>query len=419
MQRAAQSHRRPPRRLRAVTARLADAPQRSSREPGPAPSSSPFCCVAAALRCGPAGGRHRGGRARSSALWSVVGRPRPRPLALAHLRGLRLAAARPHPRARRRRRAARCSLAVPLLVVVQLLPSDKAEWPYLVGPEPARAHRPGHRRPARSAGTGSSSSGRLRRARAGGLAAAARLRRGPRRSRAAAAPAVDPTHRLLHAARAGGAPARRARRRRGRPRAAGARLRAPRPLPRPARLPRAAGQRGRRADRRAAPQAHARAPTIWPSGWGPTRWPSRCAGTTRRGARAGRRRPVTRSRGRLIDRHRQTLSFGCASYPPLRDPRGLARRVPSRRSPTAAAGRPSSWWRRRRRPALAEPPVAVGGLSPARRGEPASAARPSRLALETARTVALVLGRGDRHRQRAGRARGSPCTSASGSRRAS
>jgi len=27
--------------------------------------------------------------------------------------------------------------------------------------------------------------------------------------------------------------------------------------------------------------------------------------------------------GRLIDRRRQTLSFGCASYPPLRDPRGL------------------------------------------------------------------------------------------------
>ena len=27
--------------------------------------------------------------------------------------------------------------------------------------------------------------------------------------------------------------------------------------------------------------------------------------------------------GRLIDRHRQTLSFGCASYPPLHDPRGL------------------------------------------------------------------------------------------------
>ena len=27
--------------------------------------------------------------------------------------------------------------------------------------------------------------------------------------------------------------------------------------------------------------------------------------------------------GRLIDRRRQTLSFGCASFPPLRDPRGL------------------------------------------------------------------------------------------------
>ncbi len=83
-------------------------------------------------------------------------------------------------------------VAVPLLVIAQLLPSDRAEWPYLVGPSLlvpivlaiADPSLGGHKVLALGALAGLVLAG---------LATAGRLRRGPRRSRPAVAPAVDPT----------------------------------------------------------------------------------------------------------------------------------------------------------------------------------------------------------------------------------
>ncbi len=60
------------------------------------------------------------------------------------------------------------------------------------GAEPARADRPGHRRPALG-GHKVFALGAFAGLVLAGLAVALRLRRGPRRSRSAAAPAVDPT----------------------------------------------------------------------------------------------------------------------------------------------------------------------------------------------------------------------------------
>ena len=81
---------------------------------------------------------------------------------------------------------------MPLLVVAQLLPSEKAEWPYLVGPSLllpivlaiADPTLGGHRIFALGALAGLVLAG---------FALAVRLRRVPRRSRTASAPAVDAT----------------------------------------------------------------------------------------------------------------------------------------------------------------------------------------------------------------------------------
>ena len=67
--------------------------------------------------------------------------------------------------------------------------------------------------------------------------------------------------------------------------------------------------------------------------------------------------------GRLIDRHRQTLSFGCAAYPPVHDPRELLDDA------LAALDRPAA-------PELVVAPAATAGAL-ARRGPLAAAAPPS------------------------------------------
>ena len=260
------------------------------------PIPNPLLRPSAAVGRGAAhrsGRRLGGGRARSRRLVGL-GRPRPRPLAVAHLRGLRLAAPRADPGARRRRAQSaarrRAAAGRSSSSCRATRPSGPTSWGRACS---CRSSWPSPTR--RSAVTRSSSWALSRDSCSAGCAAAVRLRRGPRRSRTAAAPAVDPTTGFYTQIAPAAAPARRARRRRGRPPAAGARLRAPRPLPRPARLQRAAGQRGRGADRGAAPQAHPRPrrPGLPPAP--PTRWPSRCASTTRARLAPGRRRPATKS----------------------------------------------------------------------------------------------------------------------------
>ena len=183
-------HRRPQSRVAAVTeAPLADGPQ---PELSRARSRTLFFALSCSPRprCGPVRPPASRPPALVVGLWSVVGRTRPRALALAHLRGLRLAAARPHARARRRPLSP-LLVFVPLLVIVQLLPSERGRVALPRRAQPARAHRPGHRRPHASAATGLSSWARwphscwsaLRRRPGCGACRAA--------SGAAAAPAVD------------------------------------------------------------------------------------------------------------------------------------------------------------------------------------------------------------------------------------
>lgn len=211
--------------------------------------------------------------------------------------------------------------ALPLLVIVQLLPSDKAEWPYLVGPSLlvpivlsiADPSLGGHRVIALGALAGLVLAG---------LAAAARLRRGPRRRGTAAAPAVDPTTgfytrsrlRLLLPAELAAAEA------------------AHQPLTLVCvRLDRFrdlhdfSGEQGCEAVVQTVARRLKR--TLGPDDLAFRLTPDTLAFTLRdRDARATRTWAQAAGHevaGRLIDRHRQTLSFGCASYPPLRDPRGL------------------------------------------------------------------------------------------------
>ena len=314
----------------------------------------------------------------------LVGRrgPRPRPLPLAHLR---------------RRATGCCSdsrscspaacrspllVAVPLLVVAQLLPSEKAEWPYLVGPSLlcpivlaiADPTLGGHRIFALGALAGLVLAG---------LALAVRLRRVPRRSRTASAPAVDATTGYYGARDCGSLVPHRAGRRRGGPRAAGAGLRAARPLPRPARLPRRRGQRGRGAHRGAAPEAHAR-----PRRPGLPPGPDTLAFTLREHDAARRtawaRTPATRSPGSSST----ITARPCRSATP-----------PTRRCATPRSSSTKPWPRSPRRPrtelvlapaALAAPtscrsPSPVGrcraiGRGPARRaaGPPRPHGRPPR-----------------------------------------
>ena len=257
--------------------------------------------------------------------------------------------------------SARCSLQYRCSSSSSSCPANRAEWPYLVGPsllvpivlaiaDPTLA---GHRALVLGALAGLVLAG---------LAAAMLLRRAPRRSRVAAAPAVDATSgfysrtRLkalvpaeLVAAEASHEPL-------------AARLRAPRPLPRPARLPRAGRQRGRRAH-----EARRLKRVLGPDDLAFRLSPDLFAFTLRghdaRAARDWAREAGHEVTGRLIDRHRQTLSFGCAAYPPVHDPRELLDDALAALSRLAA-------------PELVVAPAATAGAL-ARRGPLAAAAPPS------------------------------------------
>ncbi len=211
--------------------------------------------------------------------------------------------------------------AVPLLLVCQLLPSDKAEWPYLIGPslvvpivlaiaDPTLA---GHR---------ALTLGVLAALVLAGLAAAVRLRRVPRRKRTAAAPAIDATTgyytraRLaalvtaeLAAAEAGHEPLA----------LVCVRLDHYRDL-RDFR-----GAEGSEAVVRTVARRLKR--TAGPDDLAFRLAPDLLAVTLRghdaRSARAWTQDAAHEVTGQLIDRHRQTLSFGCAAYPPLHDARAL------------------------------------------------------------------------------------------------
>ena len=239
-----------------------------------------------------------------------------------------------------RRRGSPLLVAVPLLVIVQLLPSDKAEWPYLVGPSLlvpivlAIADPPlgGHKVFALGA---------LARTRAGGRAVAARLRRGPRRRRAATAPAVDPTTGFYT----------RSRLRLLLPAELAAAETAHQPLTLVCvrldhfrDLHDFSGEQGSEAVVQTVARRLKR--TLGPDDLAFSLTPDTLAFTLRdrdtRAARAWTQEAGHEVAGRLIDRHRQTLSFGCASYPPLRDPARAARRSPGPRSPPRRPVRPSS-----------------------------------------------------------------------------
>ncbi len=212
-------------------------------------------------------------------------------------------------------------VAVPLLVIVQLLPSDKAEWPYLVVPSLlvpivlaiADPSLGGHKVLVLGAFAGLVLAG---------WAAAVRLRRGPRRRRTAAAPAVDPTTgfytrsrlRLLLPAELATAEA------------------AHQPLALVCvrldhfrDLRDFSGQQGSEAVVQTVARRLKR--TLGPDDLAFRLAPDTLAFTLHehdaRTARAWAQAAGHDVTGRLIDRHRQTLSFGCASYPPLRDPRAL------------------------------------------------------------------------------------------------
>ncbi len=211
--------------------------------------------------------------------------------------------------------------AVPLLVVCELLPSDKAEWPYLIGPslvvpivlaiaDPTLA---GHR---------ALTLGVLAGLVLVGLVAAARLRRVPRRRRAAAPPAIDATTGYYSRARLQALV----------PAELAAAEAAHEPLAlvcvrldhyRDLRDFR--GAEGSEAVVRTVARRLKR--TIGPDDLAFRLAPDLLAVTLRgydaRGARAWTQDAAHEVCGQLIDHHRQTLSFGCAAYPPLRDARAL------------------------------------------------------------------------------------------------
>ena len=212
-------------------------------------------------------------------------------------------------------------VAVPLLVIVQLLPSDKAEWPYLVGPSLlvpivlaiADPSLGGHKVFALGALAGLVLAG---------FAAALRLRRGPRRSRSAAAPAVDPTTGFYS----------RSRLRLLLPAELDAAAAAHQPLTLVCvrldhfrDLHDFSGEQGSEAVVQTVARRLKR--TLGPDDLAFRLSPDTLAFTLRerdaRTARAWTQEAGHEVAGRLIDRRRQTLSFGCASFPPLRDPRGL------------------------------------------------------------------------------------------------
>ena len=212
-------------------------------------------------------------------------------------------------------------LAVPLLVVVQLLPSERAEWPYLVGPSLlvpivlaiADPTLGGHRVLVLGALAGLVLAG---------LAVAARLRRVPRRKGAAAAPAVDATTGFYSRARVK------------------ALLPAELVAAETAHEPLALvcvrldhfrdlrdfrGHDGSEAVVRIVARRLKR--TLGPDDLAFRLSPDLFAFTLRghdtRSARGWIDEASREVTGQLIDRHRQTLSFGSASYPPVRDPRAL------------------------------------------------------------------------------------------------
>ena len=212
-------------------------------------------------------------------------------------------------------------VAVPLLVVVQLLPSEKAEWPYLVGPSLllpivlaiADPTLGGHRIFALGALVGLVLAG---------FALAVRLRRVPRRSRTASAPAVDVTTGYY-----------------GRPRLRSllpAELTAAEAAHEPLTLVCVRldhfrdlhdfrGTEGSEAVVRTV--ARRLKGTLGPDDLAFRLSPDTLAFTLRdrdaRAAKAWAQAAGHEVAGRLIDRHRQTLSFGHASYPPLHDPAEL------------------------------------------------------------------------------------------------
>lgn len=212
-------------------------------------------------------------------------------------------------------------VAVPLLVVAELLPSDRNEWPYLVGPsllvpivlaivDPALG---GHKIFAVGALAGLVLAG---------LAVAARLRRGPRRSRAATAPTVDPTTGFYTRSRLG--------------LLLSQELAAAEAAHQPLALVCLrldhfrdlhdfSGEQGSEAVVQTVARRLKR--TLGPDDLAFRLNPDTLAFTLRerdmRLARAWSQEAGHEVAGRLIERHRQTLSCGCAAYPPLRDPRGL------------------------------------------------------------------------------------------------
>ena len=212
-------------------------------------------------------------------------------------------------------------LAVPVLVVTQLLPSDKAEWPYLVGPSLlcpivlaiADPQLGGHKVVSLGAFAGLVLAG---------LAVALRLRRGPRRSRSAVMPAVDPTTGFYTRSKLGLLV----------PPALAEAETAHEPLALVSvrldhfrDLRDFSGQQGSEAVVQTVARRLKR--TLGPDDLAFRLGPDTLAFALRehdaRTARAWAQDAAHEVAGQLIDHHRQTLSFGFAAYPPLRDARSL------------------------------------------------------------------------------------------------
>jgi len=216
-------------------------------------------------------------------------------------------------------------LAVPFLVVAQLLPSDKAEWPYLVGPSLlcpiivaiADPRLGGHKILSLAAFAGLVMAGLALawRARRG-------TRRGTRRARQASAPAIDPTTGFYSRSRLGALVP---------PELAAAEA-AHEPLALVCvrldhfrDLRDFSGEQGSEAAVQTVARRLKR--TLGPDDLAFRLTPDTLAFTRRandsRAARKWAEAAVHEVSGQLIDRRRQTLSFGVAAYPPLRDARDL------------------------------------------------------------------------------------------------
>ena len=230
-------------------------------------------------------------------------------------------------------------LAIPVLVVAQLLPSDKAEWPYLVGPALLCPIVLAIADP-RLGGHTILSLGALAGLVLAGLAVAWRARRGTRRdarrARQATALAVDPTTGFYTRARLG--------------------LLVPPELAaaEAAHEPLAlvcvrldhfrdlrdfSGEQGSEAVVQTVARRLKR--TLGPDDLAFRLGPDTLAFTLRandsRAARKWAQGAVHEVSGQLIDRRRQTLSFGVAAYPPLRDARDLLdEALESLKTPSAA-----------------------------------------------------------------------------------